>query len=835
MPELEEQPAVSARKTSVGQVLQAIIVASRSEAPKTPPRKRKPQTLRWDLPSDVDYGWAMNEAPAVTVLEGNTAAVPVYTPALNARVPGFGDHTLTVAVAGNDEYEDATLSRPLHVRRQKLHVKAPELYKEVGQPLPDLTPVITGGLRAGDRLVATAFCEARADSPENLDGFPITVKLDWQQGLAVNYEVTVSNGWLKVRPGWNEMEKRIKQLRDRALKLPKDRLKTLGPRFDEVRDARLKGEQPDHDLEAETLRQLAIDLDEQEYFKVTDIVIAPHAGRIDARETLKLAASVLPKNASNPALSWTVDRPDLATVAADGTLTRTGQAGGDVVVTATSACRDGLIKSTRVAIRPLPLAVEVIGPLNAFLGETVQMTARVLPPEADQAVTWRRIGNWRKNTDMTREGALKVDAPSRAGGSAEGWCVLTAISSADPEVRSEETKVRFGGKRSTGIAIKPGRSTVELGQRLKLNAAVTPGEAAQQVLWSLDDDSIAHFENTTELSTEVVMDRGGTVKVRATSVDGSGLQDQAEVSVKVHLTDFDVTVAKTKIGIVETLALTPKFEPVEAACRIEWSVAEGGGLAPAEVRKNVLHPMGVGSVKLTASVPGTTFSKELVITVEAEPTMAVDAASWPRIKPFVEKFAGKVKVTENDNCQQKFRRWLYDLGEDLGKRAATRTLKQLKDEVIALRNREYRLSHYDWLAEAGFSDGSSSCMIRNDTKLDGCSVHITMFPTAETIAIGDDYDALENKIYRINAKGHVSVHATLYVNPALKSDECKVFASGVDWTPSWDVKQRMGGHDHYIATRNNLKAWLDGKIGEAQTALRALFDGVRVNDASNIL
>jgi hypothetical protein len=452
----------------------------------------------------------------VTVVEGNTAAVPVYVPARNTRVPGYGDHTLTVTVAGNDEYEEATLSRPLHVRRLKLKVKAPELYKEVGQPLPDLTPVITGQLHAGDRLVATGVCEARDDSPENLDGFPVTVKLDWQQGLAANYEVTVANGWLKVRPGWAQMEQRIKQLRDRALKLPKDRIKALDPRFDAVRDARLQGAQPDLDLEAEKLRRLAIDLDEQEYFKVTDIVIAPHAHRIDAVETVKLAATVKPANATQPVLSWSVDRPDLATVAPDGTVQRVGQPGGEVVVTATSACRDGLIKSVKIAIRPQPLSVQVIGPMNVFLGEEVQMTARVEPPQADQAVSWKRIDakGWKRNAAMTAAGQLSVAMPTASGGSPEGRCWVVAVSKAHPAVESEVATVRFGGKRSTGLALKPRRTLVEPGGRVTVSAKVEPEAAAQEVRWILDDEAIAHLENAGPRSVDVVMDQGGTVKVR---------------------------------------------------------------------------------------------------------------------------------------------------------------------------------------------------------------------------------------------------------------------------------------------------------------------------------
>jgi hypothetical protein len=831
--------AVGGEGGSQSKAIMAIVLVARQEGildevPAKPPKGRQKQTLTWAVPAEVDYGWLMTQLPPVVVVQGNAAAVPVYSPPIHvARAPGFGDHTLTVTVAGNDQYEDATLSMPLHVKKCVLAVRAPKLYMELGGPLPDLRPVMTGAVPACDRLVVTHTCAARADSPENLDGFPITVTLDWQQGGPANYELTVANGFLKVRPGWDAMEKRIKELRARALKLPKERLKALDPAFDEVRDARLKGDQPDLGLEAEKLRQLATDLDEQEYFKVTDVAIAAHAPRIEALETIKLAATVQPPNASQPALKWSVDREDRATVGEDdGVLTRTGKDGGKVIVTATSLCRDGIIKSTVVTVVPRPLEVEVIGPLNAFLDEPIQLQARVLPAEADQRVTWKRAQpTWKKNAGMNAQGQMTVSSPTASGGAMSGVCHVRAVSVADEEV-SGEGSVHFGGKKTNSVAVAPSKKVVELGERVTLKAKVGPDLAGQEVDWILDDDSIAHLENVEDLSAEVVMDKGGRVTVRAVARDGTGMEASAEVSVKVHLTAFDVTVPKNQIDIVATLPLTPVFAPKEGACRLDWSFAKDS--APARVDKGVLYPLGKGLIKLTASVPDTPFKKALAITVVAADTMVVDATSWPQIKPLVERYAGRIKITENDNCQQKFMRWLYDLNDEIMNKAKTRTLKKIKDDMIALRNVQYRLSHWDWLEEAGFAQGSESCMIRNDTLLGGRSVHITMFPTAETIEVGSVYQTLENKIYRINAGGHVSVHATLHVNPARRSDQCKVFASGVDWTPPFPVIQFLGGYPAYNTIRSDQSDWLDDNLDDAQDALEALFDGVHENDAEDI-
>src|SRR5262249_35314220 len=107
------------------------VVLYRSITPQEPPPRetppsaaRKEQRITWQVPAEVVYGPGLTAWPAAVVPGGNNGAAPAYSPPLNERRPGFGDHSLTVTVPGNAEYNEAKLVMPLHVKRAPLRVTA---------------------------------------------------------------------------------------------------------------------------------------------------------------------------------------------------------------------------------------------------------------------------------------------------------------------------------------------------------------------------------------------------------------------------------------------------------------------------------------------------------------------------------------------------------------------------------------------------------------------------------------------------------------------------------------------------------------------------------------
>jgi hypothetical protein len=217
--------------------------------------------------------------------------------------------------------------------------------------------------------------------------------------------------------------------------------------------------------------------------------------------------------------------------------------------------------------------------------------------------------------------------------------------------------------------------------------------------------------------------------------------------------------------------------------------------------------------------------------------MAVGASQWPHIQPLIDKFATRIKISENERCQDKYTRWLYDMRKKILNNNETRTLRHLKNELIALRDTHYCCYHTEWLELAGFSSGGN-CYIRNDQiwkHLDtDYRVHMTMFPTDASIEVGSDFDALENKIYRVNKGGFKSMHATLYVRPDSKEDQCKTYTGGDNWTPPYAVKRYLGGQQAYEDLVDKLNDWMQTQRNTAATALRQLFDRIHENDGDNI-
>lgn len=722
-------------------------------------------------------------------------------------------------------------------------VRAPQVVMEVGaKALPDLKPVLEGQLLPGDELTLSGQTDVGADAAINLAGYQVRPVLTWVKGDAGRYAVTLVNGWLKVRPTWDSMEKEIKSLRDRWLKLrarlPKEQDQELQKIFDKVRDHRLS-DKDELAEEAEALRSLASEIGEAEYVKVTAIEIAAHAGRIEVREALKLAAQVQPAQATQPGIRWSVDRDDLATIAPDGTLARTGREGGAVRVTATSACRDGLMAHAVVNLRPLPQLIEVAEGQGVYFGRPMVLAFKVLPPEADQRVSWkRRQPAWKKNCSMDgATGTISVVEPDRSGGSRSGWLNVQAVSAVDPEVTGDGA-VRISGSRPLSIKLTASASKVDaIGQSVHVSAKVEPAEAEQEVIWSLDDDSVAALDNASENAVDVRMTAGGTVTLRAVSAVAGDVDASVTVGVKVHLTGFDVTVPKTAIGIVEALKFTPVFTPKEAASKLNWQLAKG---SPAgSIDKGVLKPAAVGEFTVVASVPDTAFTKTIKVTVSAGDAMAVTDAQWPQIRELMKAFSKKLCIHEIEACNAKFERWLYDLGQKFEKQAYTRTLLELRDDMVAWRDDNWRLGHWEWLEKAEFAAGGN-CYIRNDETLAHDSknyrVHMTMFPTDATVEIGPkaDYEKLENKIYRTNRDNFVSMHATLYVKPVGKDDQVKVYTSGDDWKPPGHVKAFLGGNVKYQQLRTALAGWMNTNMGHAQTALKTVFDRVHKDDDKKI-
>jgi hypothetical protein len=777
----------------------------------------------------------MSSLPEVVIEDGPPGATPVYRPARDARVPGFGDHTLSVTVPGSGDFEDATLVRPLHVRRRRITVTARPATMPLGGPLPKFQYALTwGALVGGDELSVEWDTEATKDSPVNPAGYPLRPRVSLARGIAANYEIVTIGGCVKVHRGLAALEAHIRTLRNRWLALPKTKQAgALSDALDEIAKSRLD----DRLAEVEDqLRSLELDIIEAEYVPVTGLTITAPKEKPLAGTAVKLEAKIEPANATEPAFDWSINDSAFGAIAADGTLTiAAGTPAAGLRVTATSRSREQTQSTLPLAVQPLPTGVEWIDPpTHLFFGDTVALKARVLPPEAAQAVEFRMPGGGQrpKNVDFQGKAAtLAVTEPSASGGSRRGYLRLRAQPK-DLEDLGDNIPVTFGGYRVRNVELKATSKEVVTGATIKVTCTVNPKEADQDVTWSIDSGEVARLENESSGSVDVVTVGSGPVKLTATA--SGGVQGEVTLVAKKECKNFHFTADKPTADVTESFKLTGVFDPPEARGRIDWELKPAG---IAKMDGNVVLPLKAGKVSVKGTLPGTKLTHSLELTVTTDEKKALGPDSWKRLKELVDKYAGTVKLKETTSGANAYSKWIYDMQKDVEAAAKTPTLEELAKEIRTLRDKHYKLTHDEWLEKAGFASGGN-CYIRSNSTLNHggqtYSVHMTQFPTGADIEIGDDFDALESKVYRENKTGFVSMHATLYLD-STKSRQLKTFVSGENWIAPYTTIQSMGGHVAYNDLKADLEDWMNDNRDEARTGLEDLYDSIKENDTEKIV
>ncbi len=238
--------------------------------------------------------------------------------------------------------------------------------------------------------------------------------------------------------------------------------------------------------------------------------------------TLQMEAEVLPANATDRSVTWSVNNgTGQATISASGLLTAVDD--GTVTVIATSA--DGLVSGELVITisnqNPVVPVTDIIvtGAGGATTIEvvngTLQMEAEVLPAEAtNKTVTWS-VTNGTGQASISGSGLLTAVADgtvtviaTSADGQVSGELVIT-ISNQNPVVPVTDITVTGAG----------GATTIEVDNgTLQMEAEVLPENATNKaVTWSVDNGTGEAAISSGGLLTAA---RNGTVNAVATSADG---------------------------------------------------------------------------------------------------------------------------------------------------------------------------------------------------------------------------------------------------------------------------------------------------------------------------
>ena len=326
--------------------------------------------------------------------------------------------------------------------------------------------------------------------------------------------------------------------------------------------------------------------------------------------TLQLTAAVLPSNATNKSVTWSltngtgraiISSSGLVTAVASGIVTAkaTANDGSGVYGTLVITISNQVIQVTSITITGAGGATTI-----AADGGTLQLGASVLPSNAaNKTVTWSitngsSLASINSTTGLvtaTDNGSITVRATAGDGSGVYGTLTITITNQVIPV---------------TGITVMGagGATTITTdGGTLQLSATVLPANADNKtVTWSITSGSgFASVNSSTGLLTAT---DNGSVTARATANDGSGVYGTLTITISnqvIPVTSITVTGAGGATTIAAddgTLQLSATVLPSNAANKtVTWSITSGSSRASINATTGLVTATDNGSITVRAT------------------------------------------------------------------------------------------------------------------------------------------------------------------------------------------------------------------------------------------
>ena len=262
---------------------------------------------------------------------------------------------------------------------------------------------------------------------------------------------------------------------------------------------------------------------------------------VEIGKALQLSPTVSPANAPRPRFEWASSNPAAVTVSDTGVVT--GVAKGSSVVTASATDGSGL--SARCAVTAFrPVSSVTLNQQSAKLtqvGQTVTLTATVLPADADNSVTWSTDDASIATVSggvVTAEGdgTATITAAAKDGSGILASCAVTVDTSIPVASISlpESRTVRWYGSVQLVPVILPENAT---------NKAVT---------WSSSNESVAFVASQGD-GTVTVQDAGTAI---ITAKTANGLTASCKITVQATAPSLDAFAYDLAVETSGALALS---------------------------------------------------------------------------------------------------------------------------------------------------------------------------------------------------------------------------------------------------------------------------------------
>jgi len=398
---------------------------------------------------------------------------------------------------------------------------------------------------------------------------------------------------------------------------------------------------------------------------VTNITITSEGGVSTISSsggTLQLFAEVLPENATNPAVQWSVmNGSGQASISSDGLVTAI--ANGTVMVTASATDGFGVSDEFEITISNQEVLVEEINITSeggattiSSPGGTLQLYAEVLPVDAtNPAVIWS-VENGTGHASISSDGlvnAISIGTVTATASATDGSGV-----SGDFEITIANNVILV-----TEITISSdgGATTISSPDRtLQLYAEVLPLDATNpEVQWLVENVTGQANVSSGGLVTAI---SDGTVIITASATDGSGVSDDFEIMIsnqvvlvtEIYIISEDgTTTIHAPEGILQLIAVILPEEAENPT--VQWSVENGTGQARVS-SGGLVTAIANGTVTVIASATddsGVSDNFEITVTGQNpnsvnEPSPAIQYSIIDRILYFDNTFSYVSQVRISD-------------------------------------------------------------------------------------------------------------------------------------------------------------------------------------------
>ena len=371
-----------------------------------------------------------------------------------------------------------------------------------------------------------------------------------------------------------------------------------------------------------------------------------------------ITAAVLPSDASDKAVKWSVNDDKIARIIrkTDNSVTIWGVSAGTCTVTATATDGSGKTAECTVTVKAIPVSsVSFVGGNSYTLrvGDTINITAAAYPEDAGE-----RDIKFELEDNLNADGKSILSEGTVVKNTADALVLpvtALAVGTATITATSVENAKLFAICTVTVEPVPVQSITISGSTAFDLHgtkeqtftATIDPAKAADYydtVTWTSSDESVAKVGDGSSCTTTidsygkftamVTAEGAGTATITAT-VDGTSIKDSIPVTVPVAVDSIGLDKNELNLVVGETATLTPKITPANAVNQnVEWESSNTDVVTVS--RNGVVTAVSAGTAQITATTDGgevatcTVNVAQETITIQSgdgEPAVATDTVT----------------------------------------------------------------------------------------------------------------------------------------------------------------------------------------------------------------